>query len=119
MLPLDFWGGEPSILLVGIDFGKSSCSVVGLDQTGKVAAHCRMRRETVFAIYAKTPCRTIATEGCNVGHHMGRASVAKGHAIRLMPPEYVSFYVQSQKNDERDAEASQTPPHRQQCDSSS
>jgi transposase len=37
------------IAILGIDLGKNSCSVVGLDENGKVAIRRRMRRETIIA----------------------------------------------------------------------
>ena len=36
-----------SIVLLGIDLGKNSCSVVGLDEDGKVVARRWMRRDGV------------------------------------------------------------------------
>jgi transposase len=93
------------ITVVGVDLGKNSCSVVGLDATGKVSVRRRMRRETVIAFCAKLPPCTIAMEACCGAHHMGRALAAQGHVVRLMSPEYVRPYVKAQKNDDRDAEA--------------
>lgn len=94
-----------SIVILGIDLGKNSCSVVGLDKGGAVALRRRMRREGVIALAAKlTPC-VMAMEACCGAHHMGRALAALGHEIRLMSPEYVRPYVKAQKNDDRDAEA--------------
>ncbi len=93
------------ISVLGIDLGKNSCSVVGLDSTGKVVIRRRMRRETVIAYAAKMPTCIIAMEACCGAHHMGRALTAQGHTIRLMSPEYVRPYVKAQKNDDRDAEA--------------
>src|SRR4029453_11281746 len=37
--------GEMDIHVLGIDLGKNSCSVVGLDPTGRVVLRRRMRRE--------------------------------------------------------------------------
>jgi len=37
------------VSVLGIDLGKNSCSVVGLDGTGRVVVRRRMRRETVIA----------------------------------------------------------------------
>jgi transposase len=98
-----------SIVILGIDLGKNSCSVVGLDEDGKVIVRRRMRRDGVIAFAARlTPC-TMAMEACcgahHMAHHMGRALAALGHEIRLMSPEYVRPYVKAQKNDDRDAEA--------------
>ena len=36
------------ITVLGIDLGKTSCSLVGLDASGKVVVRRRMRRETVI-----------------------------------------------------------------------
>jgi transposase len=93
------------IAVLGIDLGKNSCSVVGLDGAGKVVFRRRMRRETVIAFAARLPECAVAMEACCGAHHMGRAFAAQGHAVRLMSPEYVRPYVKAQKNDDRDAEA--------------
>ena len=93
------------ISVLGIDLGKNSCSIVGLDDVGKVVVRRRMRRETVIVFAAKLPGCVVAMEACCGAHHMGRALAAQGHEVRLMSPEYVRPYVKAQKNDDRDAEA--------------
>jgi transposase len=94
-----------SIVILGIDLGKNSCSVVGLDESGTVVVRRRMRRDGVIAFAAKLPACTMAMEACCGAHHMGRSLAALGHEVRLMSPEYVRPYVKAQKNDDRDAEA--------------
>ncbi|MCO6389402.1 IS110 family transposase [Aliihoeflea sp. 40Bstr573] len=94
-----------SIVILGIDLGKNSCSVVGLDESGTVLVRRRMRRDGVIAFAEKlSPC-IMAMEACCGAHHMGRSLAALGHQVRLMSPEYVRPYVKAQKNDDRDAEA--------------
>jgi transposase len=93
------------ISMLGIDLGKNSCSLVGLDATGKVAIRRRMRRETVINFCSKLPACTIAMEACCGAHHMGRALAVQGPTVRLMSPEYVRPYVKAQKNGDRDADA--------------
>lgn len=94
-----------SIVILGIDLGKNSCSIVGLDADGSVVVRRRMRRDGVIAFAAKLPACTVAMEACCGAHHMGRSLAALGHEVRLMSPEYVRPYVKAQKNDDRDAEA--------------
>lgn len=94
-----------SIVILGIDLGKNSCSIVGLDTNGSVIVRRRMRRDGVIAFAAKLPPCTMAMEACCGAHHMGRTLAALGHEIRLTSPEYVRPYVKAQKNDDRDAEA--------------
>ncbi|TCM47187.1 transposase [Rhizobium sp. PP-F2F-G48] len=93
------------IQILGVDLGKNSCSVVGLDQAGRSLLRRRTRREGVIALAAKLPGCVVAMEACCGAHHLGRLLVAQGHEVRLMSPEYVRPYVKSQKNDDRDAEA--------------
>jgi transposase len=104
--------GQPSrrehvmqIEVLGIDLGKNSCSIVGLDGMGAVVLRRRMRRESIIKQLAKLPPCMVGMEACCGAHHLGRILQAQGHQVRLMSPEYVRPYVKSQKNDDRDAEA--------------
>lgn len=94
-----------NIQILGIDLGKNSCSLVGLDASGQVVVRRRMRREGIAAFAAKAPGCVVAMEACCGAHHLGRQLAAQGHEVRLMSPEYVRPYVKAQKNDDRDAEA--------------
>jgi transposase len=93
------------IHVLGIDLGKNSCSIVGLNATGRVVMRRRMRRESDVALAAKLPGRIVAMEACCGAHHIGRLLGTEGHEVRLVSPEYVRPYVKAQKNDDRDAEA--------------
>ena len=93
------------IAVLGIDLGKNSCSVVGLDGAGRVVLRRRMHRDGVAKLAAGLPACVAAMEACCGAHHLGRLLRGMGHEVRLMPPEYVRPYVKAQKNDERDAEA--------------
>jgi transposase len=93
------------VTVLGIDLGKNSCSVTGLDETGRVVLRRRMRRDGVVRFIERlSPC-TVAMEACCGAHHLGRELAGFGHAVRLMSPEYVKPYVKAHKNDDRDAEA--------------
>lgn len=93
------------IAVLGIDLGKTSSSLVGLDMSGMVLVRRRMRREAVLSFAAGLSSCTVAMEACCGAHHVGRALEAQGHTVRLMSPVYVRPYVKAQKNDDRDAEA--------------
>jgi hypothetical protein len=93
------------VRILGVDLGKNSCSVVGLDAAGGVVLRRRMRREGVVALATQLPGCSVALEACCGAHHLGRRLAARGHEVRLMSPEYVRPYVKAQKNDDRDAEA--------------
>jgi transposase len=93
------------IAVLGIDLGKNSCSVVGLDTTGRVVLKRRLHRDGVVKLAAGLPSCVMAMEACCGAHHLGRILRDHGHEVRLMSPEYVRPYVKAQKNDDRDAEA--------------
>ena len=52
------------VSVLGIDLGKNSCSLVGLDGIGQVVVRRRMRRETVIAFAAKLSRCIVAMEAC-------------------------------------------------------
>ncbi len=93
------------IAVLGIDLGKNSCSVVGLDAGGRVVLRRRLNRDGVVKLAAGLPRCVMAMEACCGAHHLGRRLRDQGHEVRLMSPEYVRPYVKAQKNDDRDAEA--------------
>lgn len=92
------------IVVLGIDLGKNSCSVAGLNAAGQVMLRRRLR-EAVAKFAQQWPECVVAMEACCGAHHLGRQFAALGHDVRLMSPEYVRPYVKAQKNDDRDAEA--------------
>src|ERR671932_1888549 len=93
------------VAVLGIDLGKNSCSVAGLDAAGRVVLRRRLQREGVVKLAADLPGCMMAMEACCGAHHLGRVLRDQGHQVRLMSPEYVRPYVKAQKNDDRDAEA--------------
>jgi transposase len=93
------------IAVLGIDLGKNSCSLAGLDSTGAVVMRRKMTREGVMAFTAALPACVVAMEACCGAHFLGRKIADQGHTVRLMSPEYVQPYVKAQKTDDRDAEA--------------
>jgi transposase len=92
------------VSVLGVDLGKNVCSLVGLDASGAVVLRRRVKRERLIGLAAKLPTCIVAMEACCGAHYLGRLFAARGHEVRLMPPEYVRPYVKAQKNDDRDAE---------------
>jgi transposase len=76
-----------TIVILGIDLGKNSCSVVGLDKSGAVVLRRRMRRQTILGFAAKLPGCVIAMEACCGAHYLGRLLMVQGHTVRLMSPQ--------------------------------
>src|ERR1700730_13857866 len=96
---------NPSVATMGIDIGKNSFHVVGLDQRGAIVLRQKWSRGQVEARLANMPPCLIGMEACVGAHHLSRRLQSQGHDARLMPAKYVRPYSKGQKNDFRDAEA--------------
>ena len=91
--------------VIGIDIGKNSFHIVGLDQRGAIVLRQKWSRSQVETRFANMPPCLIGMEACVGAHHLSRRLKALGHDARLMPARYVRPYSKGQKNDFRDAEA--------------
>jgi transposase len=94
-----------AVAVIGIDIGKNSFHVVGLDARGAIGLRQKWSRGQVEARLANMPPCLIGMEACVGAHHLSRKLKALGHDARLMPAKYVRPYSKGQKNDFRDAEA--------------
>src|SRR5215470_15079112 len=94
-----------TVATMGIDIGKNSFHVVGLDQRGAIVLRQKWSRGQIEARIANMPPCLIGMEACVGAHHLSRRLRAHGHDARLMPAKYVRAYSKGQKNDFRDAEA--------------
>jgi transposase len=94
-----------AVAVIGIDIGKNSFHIVGLDERGAITLRQKWSRGQVEARLANMPPCLIGMEACVGAHHLSRKLKALGHDARLMPAKYVRRYSKGQKNDFRDAEA--------------
>jgi hypothetical protein len=95
----------PVVATMGIDIGKNSFHVVGLDGRGAIVLRQKWSRSQIEARIANMPPCLIGMEACVGAHHLSRKLQLQGHDARLMPAKYVRPYSKGQKNDFRDAEA--------------
>jgi transposase len=91
--------------VIGIDIGKNSFHVVGLDRRGAIVLHQKWSRGQVQTRLANLPPCLIGMEACVGARHLSRKLTSLGHDARLMPAKYVRPHSRGQKNDFRDAEA--------------
>ena len=94
------------ITRVGVDLGKRVFHVTAVDASGRVVQRKRFGRAGLRSYLAQlpVPCE-VSLEACGSAHHWGRFAQGLGHAARLMSPQFVLPYVQSNKNDVNDADA--------------
>ena len=93
------------VTIVGLDLAKSVFQVHGADKEGRPVVCKKLRRGQVLAFFAGlSPC-LIGLDACASAHFWARELRALGHAVRLIPPQYVHPFVKTNKNDATDAEA--------------
>ena len=94
-----------AVAVIGIDIGKNSFHVVGLDDRGAIVLRQKCSRGQIEARLANMPRCPVGMEACVGAHHLSRKLQTLGHDARLIPAKYVRPYPKGQKNDFRDAEA--------------
>jgi transposase len=90
---------------IGIDIGKNTVHLVGLDQRGAIVLQLKVSRAQLERRLVNSSRCLIGMEACSGAHHIGRQLEALGHDIRLIPAQYVKPFLKGHKNDYRDAEA--------------
>jgi transposase len=94
-----------TITTIGIDLGKNTFHLVGLDKRGAIVLQQKVSRSQLGRRLANIPNCLIGMEACSGSHHIGRQLAAVGHNVRLIPAQYVKPFLKGHKNDYRDAEA--------------
>ena len=72
-----------AIAVIGIDIGKYSFHVVGLDDRGTIVLRQRWSRGQVDVRFANMPPCLIGMEACVGAHHLSRKLRELGHDARL------------------------------------
>lgn len=91
--------------IIGIDTAKNILSLHGADEHGSTVFQKTLKRNKVLPFLAEQRACTVALECCGGSHWWGREIGALGHAVKLIPANYVKPYVKRQKNDANDAAA--------------
>ena len=71
-----------AIAVIGIDIGKNSFHIVGLDQRGAIVLRQKWSRGQVETRLANMPPCLIGMEACVGAHHLSRKLNALGHEPR-------------------------------------
>lgn len=94
-----------AIIRIGVDTAKHVFQVHGVDESEKPALRCQVRRSEMARFFGKLEPTRIGLEACGGSHHWARVLRGLGHAVVMLPPQYVKPYVKRGKNDAIDAEA--------------
>ncbi len=94
-----------TIIRIGLDTAKHVFQLHGVDESEQPILRRQLRRGEVERFFAKLPPTRIGLEACGAAHHWARVLRALGHAVVLLPPQYIKPYVKRGKNDALDAAA--------------
>src|ERR1700693_10955 len=87
------------LFTLGIDLGKTTFHLVGMNQRGEVIVRKRFSRVQLLHFTANLKVELIGMEACGGSHFLGQALREQGHDVKLIPAQYVKPYVKTNKND--------------------
>src|SRR5918912_1313772 len=96
---------EMQVTTIGLDIAKNLFQVHGADAQGRPVLKRKLARGKVRESFANLPPCLVGLEACAAAHYWARELAGLGHTVRLMPPQYVRPYVETNKHDAADAEA--------------
>src|SRR5436190_17738710 len=94
-----------AVTAIGIDMGKNTLHMVGLDSRGAIVLREKVSRGRIALRLANLPPCLIGIEAGLATHYVAREVAALGHDVKQVPPTYAKPFRQGQKNDFRDAHA--------------
>ena len=93
------------IIRIGMDTSKHVFQLHGVNAAEEPVLRKKLPRKEMVKFLEKLPAMVIAIEACGGSHHWARLLQSFGHAVKLIPPQYVKPCVKRGKNDAADAEA--------------
>jgi transposase len=94
-----------AVIAIGIDMGKNTLHMVGLDSRGAIVLREKVSRGRIALRLANLPPCLIGIEAGLATHYVARELAALGHDVKQVPPTYAKPFRQGHKNDFRDAQA--------------
>jgi hypothetical protein len=78
----------PAVHTIGIDTGKNTLHLVGLDQEGAIVLREKVSRSRIATRLVNVPPCLIGIEAGMASHHVARELPALGHEVKQVPPAY-------------------------------
>jgi transposase len=90
---------------VAVDLAKSVFQLAVADEHGRVVETHRLTRAQFSGWFDNRAVGLLVMDACGSAHHWARTLIARGIAVKLLPPAYVRAYVRRNKTDAADAAA--------------
>ena len=94
-----------AVSTIGIDTGKNTLHMIGLDEKGAIVLREKISRHRIAARLVNVPPCLVGIEAGMATHYIARELVTLGHEVEQVPPAFAKPFRQGHKNDFRDAHA--------------
>ncbi|PJA79627.1 MAG: IS110 family transposase, partial [Nitrospirae bacterium CG_4_9_14_3_um_filter_51_5] len=91
--------------IIGIDLAKNVFDVYVEEEGGQGITRCRLSRKKMLPWVANHSPALVGMEACGGAHYWARELTKLRHEVRLIAPQYVKPWVQTNKSDQADARA--------------
>jgi transposase len=71
---------------IGIDTGKNTLHMIGLDERGAIVLREKISRARIAARFVNLPPCLVGIEAGMASHYVARELVALGHEVKQVPP---------------------------------
>src|SRR5262245_14656045 len=88
---------KDTVVILGIDIGKNTFHLVGLNKRGAIVLRQKLSRRQLEARLANLPPCLIGMEAYVGAHHLSRRLKAFGHDARLMPAKYARAFLKGSR----------------------
>ena len=92
-------------ITVAVDLAKNVFQLAVADSAWRVVETHRLTRAQFQHWFDNRVVGLVVMEACGSAHHWARTLIARGIAVKLLPPAYVRAYVRRNKTDAADAAA--------------
>ena len=86
-----------AVTAIGIDMGKNTLHMVGLDTRGTIVLREKVSRGRITSRLANLPPCLIGIEAGMATHYVARDLAVLGHDVKQVPPAYSKPFRQGQK----------------------
>src|SRR4029077_8569404 len=88
-----------AVSTIGIDTGKNTLHMIGLDEKGEIILREKISRSRIASRLVNVgPC-LVGIEVGMATHYMARELVALGHVVKQVPPAFAKPFRPGHKND--------------------
>ncbi len=85
--------------MIGVDLAKNVFQIHGASMIGELRFRKKLSRAQFRKFMADHLPAIVVMEASGSVHYWAREMIGLGHAVKLIPPQYVRPFVKRQKND--------------------